>query len=83
MTVFRKIPHGLVLRERKSRNNREDKQTLSSSTYTKTFRYFNDIAGYEGIFIAGIDIETLLVYKNKNDNTKYIILKFTVLSAFS
>jgi len=50
---FKKIPHGLVLRERKSRNNREDKQTLSSSTYTKTFRYFNDIAGYEGIFIAG------------------------------
>ena len=52
-TLFRKMKHGLVLRERKSRSKREEKETISSSLHTKTFRYFYDIAGYEGIFMAG------------------------------
>ncbi|XP_023327813.1 cleavage and polyadenylation specificity factor subunit 1 [Eurytemora carolleeae] len=46
---FRKLSHGLVLRDRKSRKGREEKQLM----HRHSLRYFRDIAGYEGVFISG------------------------------
>ena len=49
--IFRKIPHNLILRDRKSRSLRkEDRANLA---YRNSIRHFRDIAGYEGIFISG------------------------------
>ena len=49
---FRKISHGLLLRERKSRSRNKEERPASSPA-RDTFRYFSHIAGYEGIFITG------------------------------
>jgi len=46
---FRKLRHGLLLRDRKSRSRKEDRPLV----HRNTLRYFNDIAGYEGVFITG------------------------------
>ena len=45
---FKRLPHGLILRERKSKSKKE--RTLLNRCQ---IRYFNDIAGYEGVFICG------------------------------
>jgi hypothetical protein len=51
---FRKISHGLLLRERKSRSSRKEERPAGIGSLSRdTFRYFSHIAGYEGIFITG------------------------------
>jgi len=47
---FRKISHGLILRDRKSRSRRDDRTGFH---HRNSLRHFKDIAGYEGIFITG------------------------------
>jgi len=46
---FRKLQHGLLLRDRKSRSRKEEQNLI----YRDSLRYFKDIAGNEGIFITG------------------------------
>ena len=46
---FKKMNHGLILRERKKK--RESHSTVS--VRRSSLRYFSDIAGYEGVFVAG------------------------------
>ena len=46
---FKKMNHGLILRERKKKRESHS----SVSVRRSSLRYFSDIAGYEGVFIAG------------------------------
>ena len=45
---FKRVQHGLILRERKSKTKKE-KPLLNRCQ----IRYFKDIAGYEGVFVCG------------------------------
>ena len=45
---FKKLHHGLILRERKSKT-KKDRQMLNRTQ----IRYFRDVAGYEGLFLCG------------------------------
>ena len=45
---FKKLHHGLILRERKSKT-KKDHQMLNRTQ----IRYFRDVAGYEGLFLCG------------------------------
>ena len=47
---FKKVSHGLILRERKGKTKRSERNSLLSKNQ---LRYFNDVAGYEGVFICG------------------------------
>ena len=47
---FKKVKHGLILRERRSKSKKEiPQQTIHRSS----LRYFHDIASYEGVFLPG------------------------------
>lgn len=48
---FKKISHGLILRERRSKNKKEEYKP--GGILRSTLRHFSDIAGYEGVFLAG------------------------------
>ena len=45
---FKKMKHGLILRERKKKRDHS-----SPSARRSSLRYFSDIAGYEGVFVSG------------------------------
>ena len=47
---FRKVPHGLILRERKGKSKRTERNQIQSKNQ---LRHFHDIAGYEGVFVCG------------------------------
>ena len=48
---FKRLAHGLILRERKSKS-KKDKQPRGLLNRCQ-IRYFSDIAGYEGVFLCG------------------------------
>ena len=45
---FKKLNHGLILRERKKK-----REIPASAIRKSTIRHFSDIAGYEGVFVSG------------------------------
>ena len=47
---FKKLHHGLILRERKGKSKRSERNQSHSRSQ---LRYFCDVAGYEGVFICG------------------------------
>ena len=47
---FKKIHHGLILRERRSKAR---KDAPTSPIHRSSLRYFSNIAGYEGVFLPG------------------------------
>merc|ERR1719427_218227 len=47
---FRKMSHGLILRERRSKTKKE---TPTLPIHRSSLRHFSDIAGYEGVFLTG------------------------------
>lgn len=49
---FKKIRHGLLLRERKSKSKKAERGANTMFSRNQ-LRYFSDVAGYEGVFICG------------------------------
>jgi len=47
---FKKMSHGLILRERRSKTKKE---APALPIRRSSLRYFSDIAGYEGVFLTG------------------------------
>uniref|UniRef100_A0A3Q2YAZ5 Cleavage and polyadenylation specificity factor subunit 1 n=1 Tax=Hippocampus comes TaxID=109280 RepID=A0A3Q2YAZ5_HIPCM len=64
---FKKVPHNINFREKKSKFKRDKKPegSVSDETVVKSriarFRYFEDISGYSGVFICGPSPHWMLV----------------------
>ncbi|XP_026144258.1 cleavage and polyadenylation specificity factor subunit 1 [Carassius auratus] len=64
---FKKMPHNINFREKKSKMRKEKKpdgqgeETLGVKGRVARFRYFQDISGYSGVFICGPSPHWMLV----------------------
>ncbi|XP_030644756.1 cleavage and polyadenylation specificity factor subunit 1 [Chanos chanos] len=65
---FKKVPHNINFREKKSKFSKKDKrpegpgeELLGAKGRVARFRYFEDISGYSGVFICGPSPHWMLV----------------------
>ncbi|KAK7874284.1 hypothetical protein R5R35_007770 [Gryllus longicercus] len=50
---FRRLPHNLLIRERKSRSRKKASDEGTIESRVCQLRYFSNIAGYNGVFVCG------------------------------